>query len=105
GGGGEVLGLLSFECAGASGPEILVKGAAVVGDEDDLAEVVFADEEGELFFEGGLLPEGGGGAAGEARCAARNRDAVVAGEDEAFVEKLVHLLAEASVAAVDGGRA
>ena len=57
GGGCQVLGLLAFDGPGAGGPEVFVERAAVVGDEDDLAKVVFADEEGELFFEGGLLPE------------------------------------------------
>jgi hypothetical protein len=101
GGAAEVFGLL-FDDGLHSGPDVLVIGAAFVGDEDDFFQAVLADEEGELALEGIFFVEAFD-VAGEAGGSAGDGHAVVAGKVEGGVEEFVHLLAEATIAAIDGG--
>ena len=78
-----------------------VEGAALVGDEDDARELVNLDEELE-FIDDALLFQVGLRVAREAGRAAGEGDAVVPGELQAVLKKVVELLAHSAVGAVNG---
>lgn len=84
--------------------DVLVEAAAFVGDEDDAFELVILDEKGELLFDRHRFLKGEG-VSRKAGGAAGDGDAIVSRQTEALVQELVHLLAIASIAAIDGGSA
>jgi len=93
--------LLSLDLRRGESEPNLVIGAAFVGDEDHLPQGVDAVEKAKLLLDPLAFPEGQE-AAGKAGRPSRAGETVVPGQAQPMMKKLVELIADPAVAAVDG---